>query len=157
MKRVWKISGFRKCLITTRFSLYTHDRITKPSVQFIRQYATQTPHTDGNQTKSPDIVSLFSEKLSYNSAETILQKDLRKKVSELKAELLAQNEDLEKIEKVLEENGVPLFRRYTDGSAMVELLTQLQHFPSLAMEVNNISRSSCVSYCTHDYKHLCLR
>ncbi|KAI3473894.1 hypothetical protein Pfo_028081 [Paulownia fortunei] len=130
MKRVWRISEVQKCL-------NTHNILTKPSgpIQFTRPHVTQTPRNDGNQTTLPDIISLFSDKWSHNSAETISEKKLREKVSKLKDELLTQNEDVEKIEKVLEENGVSLFRRYSDGSAVVELLTQLKSFPYLAMEV----------------------
>ncbi|EYU38120.1 hypothetical protein ABFS82_14G195500 [Erythranthe guttata] len=130
MKRVWRISEFQKCINTRNI-------ITKPSLplQFIR-HVTQSPGIDdGKHTTLSDIVSLFSDKWSRNPAETILKKNLREKVSKLKDELLTQNEDPEKIEKVLEENGVALFRIYSDGSAVVELLFQLKSFPYLAMEV----------------------
>ncbi|KAK6120111.1 hypothetical protein DH2020_046147 [Rehmannia glutinosa] len=130
MKRLWRISEFQKCI-------NAHYIITNPSVpvQFNRRHVTQTPRVDGNQTTMHDFISLFSDKWSYNPADTISKQILREKVSRLKDELLTQSEDVEKIEKILEENGVSLFRKYSDGSAVVELLTQLGSFPYLAMEV----------------------
>ncbi|KAK4441718.1 Pentatricopeptide repeat-containing protein [Sesamum alatum] len=137
MKRVWRVSEFRICRKITVSSLNTLSTITKPAVpnQFIREHVTQTPHSNGSQTVLPDIISLFSDKWGYNTAETISKEILREKVSKLKDEVVDQKDDPEKLEKALDEKGVSLFRRYPDGSAVVELLTQLKPFPYLAMEV----------------------
>ncbi|KAL0418788.1 UNVERIFIED_CONTAM: Pentatricopeptide repeat-containing protein [Sesamum radiatum] len=142
MKRVWRVSEFRRCQTITVSSLNTLSTITKPSVpnQFIREHVTQTSHSNGSQTLLPDIISLFSDKWSYNTAETISKEILREKVSKLKDEVVGQRDDVEKVEKALDEKGVSLFGRYPDGSAVVELLTQLKPFPDLAMEVLNWRR-----------------
>ncbi|CAI9778511.1 unnamed protein product [Fraxinus pennsylvanica] len=51
-----------------------------------------------------------------------------------------QNDDVEKIGKVLEENGVALFRSYSDRSSVVELYSQLKASPHLALEILNWRR-----------------
>lgn len=148
MKRASRISEFRACLIRPRFSLSNaHERIADPSVpiRFICQDATQTPSRDEIETKRVNLSSLFKDKLmyngaplkkiSYNPAEAILAEELKEKVADLRNEIVAHKQDVEKIEKVLEEKGVDLFRRYSDGSAIVQLLNQLRCFPSLAIEV----------------------
>ncbi|KAG8370686.1 hypothetical protein BUALT_Bualt13G0009100 [Buddleja alternifolia] len=139
MKRVWRISEFTKTEhFLQKCGKNTNKSISKPlpPISFIREHVTQAPDIGAGQTPSfSDIISLFSDKWKYSSAETSLKKDLRKKVSVLKDEILSQNDDVEKIERVLDENGVVLFRSYSDGSAVVELLTQLKHFPYVAMEV----------------------
>lgn len=136
MKRAAKIAGLRECLVRTRFSLYNHERITGPSVpiRFIC-HATQTPSSDGKEKKFGDLAPIFANKLSCSRPDMISTEYLKDKVAELKEEILAQGEDVEKIEKVLEANGVALFRRYPNGSAIVDLLKQLHSFPSLALEV----------------------
>ncbi|KAL6502834.1 hypothetical protein OROHE_024002 [Orobanche hederae] len=128
MRRAWRVLKFEKYR-------NAHHIITKPSVptQFNRQHVTQTPRTNVNQSTLFDMVSLFSDKFGHS--ETIANEKMRENVCQLKDELLDQSEDVEKIEKILEENGVALFRKYSDGSAVVELLTQLKSFPILAMEV----------------------
>lgn len=137
MQRVWKFSEFEKFLKIARFSLYTHDRITKPliPIRFICQNATPAPHADESQVPLSYLASLFSNKWSDNVTETITRKILREHVCKLKEELLRQNEDVDKIVQVLVEVGVPLFQRYPNGSAVVELFNQLRDFPSLALEV----------------------
>lgn len=150
MKRAWRVTEFHKCL------LIKQNIITKPSipVQFIR-HLTQTPAINRNQTTFSDILFLLTEKGSPNPEETIEKRNLREKVSELKDQILTQDEDVEKIEKVLEENGTALFRIYPDGSAAVELLSQLKSNPYLAMEVNCFPNLGIVFFCCiHDYKHL---
>ncbi|KAL6563842.1 hypothetical protein OROGR_002801 [Orobanche gracilis] len=128
MRRVWGGLNFEKCR-------NAHHIITKSLVptQLHRQYVTQTSSTDVNQSALFDMVYLFSDK--FDHSETIAKEKMRENVCQLKDELLDQSEDGEKIEKILEENGVTLFRKYSDGSAVVELLTQLNSFPVLAMEV----------------------
>lgn len=148
MKRASRISEFRTYLVRPRFSLSNaHERIAGPSVptRFICQDATQTPSSDAKETKRAELSSLFKDKLiyngaplkkiSYNRAEAISAEELEEKVAGLRNEILAHKHDVEKIEKVLEEKGVDLLRRYSDGSAILQLLNQLHYFPSLAIEV----------------------
>ncbi|KAH6796535.1 hypothetical protein C2S52_021089 [Perilla frutescens var. hirtella] len=137
MKRASKIAVFRECLVRHRFSLYNHERITKPSapIRFICQDATRAPSSDGKASNMGELVSIFANKLSYSGADAISRDYLSDKVAELKKEILAQKEDVEKIEKILLEDGLDLFRRYSDGSAAVHLLKELHRYPSLAMEV----------------------
>lgn len=135
MKRASKLAEFRKFLATSRFSHCNNERIARPPIRFLCQDTTQT-HS-GNEKKVTNfgsLASLFTDKLSYNRTETNRSKDFREKVAGLREEILAHRENAEEIEKILEENGA-LFRRYPDGSAIVELLRQLQDSPSVAMEV----------------------
>lgn len=71
--------------------------------------------------------------------DSIAKQEQKEKVSVLKDELFKYSGDAENIEKVLEEKGVPLFRSYYDGSAVVELLNQLASSPDLALQVNPFS------------------
>nr|AYM00831.1 pentatricopeptide repeat protein [Salvia miltiorrhiza] len=137
MKRAYKLAELRTCLATPRISHYHHERIAKPSapIRFICQDTTQTPSSDGEKRKFGDLASLFQDKLICKRAGVNGGKYLKETVAELKHEILAQEEDVEKIDNILEEKGVALFRRYYDGSAIIELLKQLQSFPSVAMEV----------------------
>ncbi|CAA0828572.1 Pentatricopeptide repeat-containing protein [Striga hermonthica] len=130
MRRVRRISEFQ-------VYLNAHSIIAKPSLpkQFNRHHVTQAPPINRNLAAMESIVSLFSSKWGHSPAEVIAREKLREYVSQLKNELLSQSEDVEKIERVLEEDGVALFRKYPDGSAVVELLTQLKSFPDLSMKV----------------------
>ncbi|KAJ8543487.1 hypothetical protein K7X08_006010 [Anisodus acutangulus] len=65
---------------------------------------------------------------------SMMKRDMRERVSHLKDELLAYSDAAEKLEKMLADRGVLLFRRYADGSAVVELLRQLKSSPGLALQ-----------------------
>ncbi|KZV32376.1 pentatricopeptide repeat-containing protein-like [Dorcoceras hygrometricum] len=118
-------------------SLKTHKAIRKSSIpaRFVRLYVTQTPYSSSSQTVWSSIISLFLHKCDARSAEPSVDEYLREKASELREEILSHKDDVEGIEDVLKEKGVSLFRRYSDGSAVVELLSQLKSFPVLALEV----------------------
>lgn len=144
MKRVWRLSEFAqteqsllKCRNMHSNSLKTHKIIIKPSLQarFLREYVTQAPYSCSSQTAWSSVISQFLDKCGSRSAESRADEYLREKVSELREEILRHNDNVEGIEKVLKEKGVSLFRRYSDGSAVVELFTQLKSFPVLALEV----------------------
>lgn len=125
-----------RCRKITPYSFKTQPRNPKPSIQlpFVRKYC------NSNQRIWSDIITLFSDKWSSDSVYSKLKQDLKDKVSKLKDEILIQNDDVEKIGKVLEENGVELFRSYSDGSAVVELYSQLKPSPHLALEILNWRR-----------------
>ncbi|KAJ7977474.1 Pentatricopeptide repeat-containing protein [Quillaja saponaria] len=60
---------------------------------------------------------------------------MRKKVTFLRDEPVLYAKETDGFLKILKEKGVPLFQRYSDGSASVELLKQLDSWPHLAIEV----------------------
>ncbi|GAA0143584.1 hypothetical protein LIER_04237 [Lithospermum erythrorhizon] len=98
---------------------------------FIRKCSTTSSEP---QPLSSNIVAVFSGKFTSNDSKA--NKKLNNKVSILRDELLlGSDDDVERVEKVLEEKGVPLFRMYSDGSAAVQLLHQLYKKPTLALEV----------------------
>lgn len=138
MNRLWGVFRLsemeiflHKCRKITPYSFKTQKINPKPSIQlpYVRKYC------NSNQTIWSDIITLFSDKWSTDSVYSKLKQDLKDKVSKLKDEILMQNDDVEKIGKVLEQNGVELFRNYSDGSAVVELYSQLKPSPHLALEV----------------------
>lgn len=106
--------------------------------RLLRQCTPQTLSTT-SQTVWPNIISLFLNK--WGSPDDLTTKqDQRDSVSVLKDELLTYSGDAENIERVLEEKGVPLFRTYSDGSAVIELLKQLTSSPDLALQIFNWRR-----------------
>lgn len=117
---------------------------TKPyAVVSIVRAATQSYSSSSSSSPSsssssqyvwPNVVGLFAGKWTYG--DSLLANDLRDKVSKLRDELVVHGGDVETFYKVLEEKGAPMFRKYRDGSAVVELLTQLHSSPQLAIEVN---------------------
>lgn len=139
MKRVFKISD------TAQAELFCFAKTkTLTSSPFIFTLTKSPNHLvktrDLNvQTQNPskanfyNIVRLFLDK--FSSSNSRAREDLRNKVAQLKLKLVLNIEDTDKIAGVLKENGVSLFRSYSDGSACVELLKQLSSWPYLALEV----------------------
>lgn len=80
-----------------------------------------------------DLVGLFTDKISVSDARA--REDLCNRVAILKDELVRNVEDSDGVSRVLDEKGSVLFRGYSDGSAFVELLKQLNSWPHLALEV----------------------
>lgn len=81
----------------------------------------------------PQVFALFADRWSH--ADSLVKQDMKERVSHLKDELLTYSGDAGKIEEILADRGVSLFRRYADGSAVVELLNQLKSSPRLALQV----------------------
>ncbi|RAL52778.1 hypothetical protein DM860_007546 [Cuscuta australis] len=87
----------------------------------------------------PSIAGLFAGNWSHG--DSLLMDDLRDEISQLRDELVVHGGDVEKFHKVLEEKGNPLFRKYPNGSATVELMRQLaSSSPQLAIQVFNWRR-----------------
>lgn len=110
-------------------------RNTANQAHLVRDFTTQNP--ESSVCEWPNIGNLFLDKWS-KAEDSIAKKYLVDRVSALKDELLENGHDMEKFERVLEEKGVPLFRRYPNGSAVVELLKQLAASPNLALQVKNL-------------------
>ncbi|KAL3517517.1 hypothetical protein ACH5RR_020106 [Cinchona calisaya] len=111
----------------------------KTQARLLQEFTSQKPSTTGSQIGWPNIASLFLNKWSSPDDSTA-KRDQKDKISLLKDELLHCGGDAENIERVLKEKGVPLFRSYKDGSAVVELLVQLASSPDLALQVFNWRR-----------------
>ncbi|KAG5567639.1 hypothetical protein RHGRI_002991 [Rhododendron griersonianum] len=140
MKRVWRIKSDAAAAQSELSFLHRTNPTKKPlpnptllartSAQ--RFYSSQSNPCPNNSF--PNIVGLFADKWSYNP-DSRAREDLCTKVSRLRDELLFNADSSDRIVRVLEGLGEPLFRGYSDGSAFVELLKQLRSSPSLALEV----------------------
>lgn len=140
MKRVWRIKSDAAAAQSELSFLHRTNPTKKPlpnptllartSAQ--RFYSSQSNQCPNNSF--PNIVGLFADKWSYNP-DSRAREDLCTKVSRLRDELLFNADSSDRIVRVLEGLGEPLFRGYSDGSAFVELLKQLRSSPSLALEV----------------------
>ncbi|XP_055823181.1 pentatricopeptide repeat-containing protein At2g30780-like [Solanum dulcamara] len=137
MKRIWIIpDAFQKEAILQKFSedyrkfssCYTIGRGSANTL-WIRGLAGKV---SSSQSAWPKLFTLFADKC-YRF-DSLVNQDMRKKVSHLKDELLAYSGDAERIEKLLADRGVLFFSSYADGSAVVELLKQLKSSPRLALQ-----------------------
>ncbi|XP_050238914.1 pentatricopeptide repeat-containing protein At2g30780 [Mercurialis annua] len=124
---------------TQTLTPYIFTPIKSPIYKFSRA---QT-HTSRPVTFFPTIIGLFSDK--FAPADPIAREELSKTVSHLRDELVQHVEDFDKVFRVLEEKGDPLFRRHSDGFALIELLQQLASLPHLAAEVFNWRRKQAES------------
>ncbi|KAM7521540.1 hypothetical protein LguiA_011442 [Lonicera macranthoides] len=150
MKRVWKISETAQA----ELFLLHHRCSSKPktltspllsnknnnnnftrssSRRFIRYSYLQSSSTTTESFSN--IINLFVDRDKWMHANARARENLNNKVSELRDELLQTVEEGEEFFSVLEEKGDSLFRSYPDGSALVELLKQLDSCPQLALEV----------------------
>ncbi|XP_051143458.1 pentatricopeptide repeat-containing protein At2g30780 [Andrographis paniculata] len=139
MKRFWRLSQFPKSPNLNSPSLAPAKPPSGSASRYsqaIRHHSTHhSPDSDPNATPllSSHIIALFTN--TRTSETQHLNEDLIDEVSKLKDQILDQNDDVDKLDKILQEKASPLFRMYSDGSAAVELLKQLKPFPRLALEV----------------------
>lgn len=100
----------------------------------MHESVSQNQSTSSSQFIWPNISALFLNKW-ITTEDSVAKRDQRDRVCTLKDELLDCNGDMAMVVGVLEEKGLPLFRRYYDGSGVVELLKQLDSSPVLALQV----------------------
>lgn len=147
MKRVWKLSetGHTELIILRAFItkpknlvsqtpfLITNNPITTSTNRFsLKDSFYSHPHL--NSIPFPNIIGLFSDRLSHNELQA--KEDLIHKASVLRNELISVDDcrqDL--IFRVLDEKANSWFKCYDDGAAFVELLRQLEFLPRCALEV----------------------
>ncbi|PHT47329.1 Pentatricopeptide repeat-containing protein [Capsicum baccatum] len=127
MKRVWRIpEGFQMGEAILGRSC---EHYTKPPPSIARGVAGEA---HSSPPAWPQVFALFADRWSH--ADSLVKQDMKERVSHLKDELLTYSGDAGKIEEILADRGVSLFRRYADGSAVVELLNQLKSSPRLALQ-----------------------
>lgn len=145
MKRVWKLSDAAQTeLLLQRLQGHSSKPKTLPphSVFTLTKYSnhsfTRGLCASATHTVFPTLIRLLSETLTL--PDTRVRKDLTQTVSALRDELLENVDDLDKVFRVLDEKGLSLFRRHSNGYAFVELMNQLGSRPRLALEVLNWRR-----------------
>ncbi|GMH21880.1 hypothetical protein Nepgr_023723 [Nepenthes gracilis] len=149
MKRVWKISdayqlaelliyrSFSRKISTLNHDLRETRLPTKNSCRFIREFCVQSVSPWSKTFQY--LIDLFTDKPS--SYEIKSRDEMTYKVLMLKDELLVCNGHFGSVERVLDEKGAgALFRSYSNGSALIELMKQLHSLPLLALEVFNWRR-----------------
>ncbi|MCD7447790.1 hypothetical protein HAX54_034776 [Datura stramonium] len=131
MKRVWRIPDAFHIEAILRRSSENCRKIARGSTStfWVRGLAGEAL---SSQPTWSQVFSLFAGRGS--PADSLVKQDMKEKVSSLRDELLPYSADAEKIEKILSDRGVSLFRRYADGSAFSELLKQLSSSPGLALQ-----------------------
>ncbi|GAB4829753.1 hypothetical protein Ancab_019408 [Ancistrocladus abbreviatus] len=149
MKRLWKISdASQKAEVLINRNSYfclkprtlnpnlVKPRLATKNCRLIRDFCAQS----GSQwpNKLEVLIGAFSGKPS--ACDIKVREEMCQKVVLLKDELLQSNGDSEDFMRVLEEKGRALFWSCSDGSALVELMKQLQSLPHLALEVFNWRR-----------------
>ncbi|KAK1357010.1 Pentatricopeptide repeat-containing protein [Heracleum sosnowskyi] len=152
MKRVWKLSESAESKLMTFRTLITKPKNTVSQTPYLittNPITTSThrfslkdsfhSHPNLNSIPFPNIIGLFSDRLSHNEMQA--KEDLIHKASVLRNELIRVDDfrqDL--IFRVLDEKGSSWFKCYDDGAAFVELLRQLEFSPRCAVEVLNWRR-----------------
>ncbi|KAK7336177.1 hypothetical protein VNO77_16710 [Canavalia gladiata] len=146
MKRAWRLSSdaaqAQLLLYQSHgISLFPSKHKTVPS--FITVRFTRQVNTISNGLY--DIVALFSEKPGHPTKE-----DLINKVATLRNKLIGESSDSVRVCEILDENSEALNRHYPAGSALLELLNQLDSRPSLALQVFNWRRKGLHVDCPMD-------
>ncbi|KAL5561602.1 hypothetical protein UlMin_031349 [Ulmus minor] len=137
MRRVWKISEAAQADLrcfhgssakTKTLKPFTFTLTKTPNHSFIRDL-----NADTHSSSRFSIVGLFRDNSPFQGVRA--GENLIKEVTKLRVELARNVDDPDEVIRVLEEKRDSLFRSYSDGSATVELLTQLGSQPKLALEV----------------------
>ncbi|KAJ4727562.1 putative Pentatricopeptide repeat-containing protein [Melia azedarach] len=137
MKRVWKLSDVAP---TELHRHYSKPKTLSPLSLFTLTTSSNNRCTRGlcaptTNSAFTRVIKLLTEKLAY--PDTRVREDLVRTVSVLRDELVENVDDLD---RVLDDKGLSLFRRHSDGSAFIELMNQLGSSPKLAIEVYNWRR-----------------
>ncbi|KAF3436362.1 hypothetical protein FNV43_RR23454 [Rhamnella rubrinervis] len=155
MKRVWKISDaaaqsellrlHRRSAMPRNSTPYTFTLFKSANPRLSSDIHAHAHSSSSSSSSSLpiNIIGVFSNKLWHRDLRA--KEDLTKKVMLLRDELLLKLGDSDKVITILEEKGNPLFRRYSNGYAFVELLEQLSSWPQFALEVFNWRRNQAGS------------
>ncbi|XP_010684714.2 pentatricopeptide repeat-containing protein At2g30780 [Beta vulgaris subsp. vulgaris] len=104
-------------------------------------YSSSSSNSHSNSSCLPNSGSLLVWLFAASDPQYLKARELlTPKVSILRNELVKVNGDSKKVTEVLEQMGFHMISSYSDGSALVELLGQLNKFPLLAVEVFNWRR-----------------
>nr|GEW78299.1 pentatricopeptide repeat-containing protein At2g30780-like [Tanacetum cinerariifolium] len=136
MNRVFRISDI--AAVKSKL-LYCHRRLSipKPLTRIpssARWVSTEEESQSLSSKAIGDLYGQFADKWVY--AEVRAKEELIEKVCVFKDELLknVKDEDENSVENLLEVEGWKLFKIYSDGAAMLELLKLLEPFPNLAVK-----------------------
>lgn len=135
MKRVFKISEMLYC--NRRFS--APKSLMNPTTipTSIRSFSTEE-YQFLSTTAVSDLYEQFAGKWAY--AEVRAKEELIEKVSVFRDELMKNVQDECSFYNLLEVEGWNLFKTYSDGAALLELLRLLESSPHLAIKVFNWRR-----------------
>ncbi|PWA96565.1 pentatricopeptide repeat protein [Artemisia annua] len=142
MNRVFRISDIAAVKLEL---LYFHRRFSVPKTltnpttvpALIRWFSTEESQSLSSKAIG-NLYGQFADKWVY--ADVRAKEELIKKVSVFRDELLKNVKDEDSLEKLLEVEGRKLFKIYSDGAAMLELLKLLEPSPNLAIKVFNWRR-----------------
>ncbi|KAI3505991.1 hypothetical protein L1887_28344 [Cichorium endivia] len=142
MKKVFRISDITAAKAEL---LYCHHRfsipksLTSPTTipTSTRRFSTEEQHSLSSKSIS-DLYGQFADKWAY--AEVRTKEELIEKVSVFRDELMKNLKDENSFEKLLENKGWKLFKMYSNGAALLELLRLLESNLHLAIKVFNWRR-----------------
>ncbi|KAF4357685.1 hypothetical protein F8388_007221 [Cannabis sativa] len=154
MKRVWKISHLAQSQLLCHHGCFSSAAKRKtptpfafpvnefPNYGFIRDFNADT-HPPPSSGFPPEVIGLFS--LNQSHQDSTHWEDLTRKVTQLRDELLMNDDDSDSAIRLLEEKGDSLIGNCAVGYPVVELLKQLDSRPRLALKVldwkRNLSKS----------------
>ncbi|KAJ1391625.1 Tetratricopeptide-like helical domain superfamily [Sesbania bispinosa] len=135
MKRMWRFSSdaVQAKLLSSQFNGIRFSSTLKAILPFTTPLFTRQVNTLSN--KLPDIVALFTAKPSPPPKEVLTTKAMI-----LRNELVQEASDSVRVRKILDMNSDSLNQPHPRGSVLLELLNQLDSWPSLALQVFNWRR-----------------